>query len=639
MNVMRIKSFFFFLFIAFILCIKSSAYTERNYLQHMMGLENLKQNLVLEQKWVRYPGYQDREGWDSFFGQYKDEIIKNGEKLLNYTWKVVKATDYLEFERSGNREVMENPFDSNNQAIVKLVLAELAEGKGRFMDQLINGVFHTCEMTSWALSAHLVTQPTHRALPTPEYPLIDLTAGDLGGLLSWVYYFMHKEFDKIDPEISRRLYHELDERVMKPFLENDNFWWMAVDYKGQMVNNWNPWCNCNCLMTFMLLENDKERLAKAVYRSMQSVDKFLNYVHADGACEEGPSYWGHASGKCLDYLVLLNRITDGKISLFDNAQIKAMGEYIARSYVGSGWVVNFADASARGGGDPYLIYRYGKVVDSDILKQFAYMLNQDKKGSMSFSGRDLFRILEAISISKELAVSQTKYKGASYTWYPETEFCYIRKGKAFFAAKGGYNDESHNHNDVGSFSLWINDMPVMIDAGVGTYTRQTFSSERYSIWTMQSNYHNLPLINGISQKYGKQYKATEVKATQNSFSANIASAYPEEAKVERWIRSYLLKSNELVIRDCFELNSSEAENIINFLTWGNVSIGKGKIDIMINGINAELEYDSNEFEVSKDSIQLTDKKLSDVWGTEVYRLSFVAKNKISKGCYTFKIHF
>ena len=98
------------------------------------------------------------------------------------------------------------------------------------------------------------------------------------------------------------------------------------------------------------------------------VDKFLNYVHSDGACEEGPSYWGHASGKCLDYLVLLNRITGGKISIFDNPQIKAMGEYIARSYVGNGWVVNFADASAKGGGDPYLIYRYGKAVKSDNLE-------------------------------------------------------------------------------------------------------------------------------------------------------------------------------------------------------------------------------------------------------------------------------
>ena len=612
---MKTKSFFSLIVFVFLSCIKVAAYTERNFLQHVAAQESLAECLVLNQKWVQYPSYKDREGWSRFLGEYKDEIIKNGESLLGYTWKVVKATDYLEFERSGNREIMERPFDDNNQAIVRLMLAELAEGRGRFIDQLINGVFHTCEMTSWALSAHLVTQPTHRALPTPIYPLIDLTAGDLGSLLSWVYYFMHEEFDKIDPEISRRLYRELDERIMKPYLNNDSFWWLAANYKGQMVNNWNPWCNSNCLMTFMLLENDVDRLSKAVSRSMQSVDKFLNYVHSDGACEEGPSYWGHASGKCLDYLVLLNRITGGKISIFDNPQIKAMGEYIARSYVGNGWVVNFADASAKGGGDPYLIYRYGKAVKSDILKQFASMQNKGSK--ISFRGRDLFRILEAFLVEDELCAYQEAYTGVSYTWYPETEFCYVRNKKAFFAAKGGYNDESHNHNDAGSFSLWVNNMPVIIDAGVGTYTRQTFSSERYTIWTMQSNYHNLPMINGVPQKYGRQYKATEVKATKNSFSANIATAYPDEAGVKKWIRSYTMKSDALMISDRFELNEIKKENVINFLSWGDIIIKDGVIEISVNGVKGTLKYDTKMFKVKKECVKLTDKKLSSVWGAEV----------------------
>lgn len=634
---MKTKSFFSLIVFVFLSCIKVAAYTERNFLQHVAAQESLAECLVLNQKWVQYPSYKDREGWSRFLGEYKDEIIKNGESLLGYTWKVVKATDYLEFERSGNREIMERPFDDNNQAIVRLMLAELAEGRGRFIDQLINGVFHTCEMTSWALSAHLVIQPTHRALPTPIYPLIDLTAGDLGSLLSWVYYFMHEEFDKIDPEISRRLYRELDERIMKPYLNNDSFWWLAANYKGQMVNNWNPWCNSNCLMTFMLLENDVDRLSKAVSRSMQSVDKFLNYVHSDGACEEGPSYWGHASGKCLDYLVLLNRITGGKISIFDNPQIKAMGEYIARSYVGNGWVVNFADASAKGGGDPYLIYRYGKAVKSDILKQFASMQNKGSK--ISFRGRELFRILEAFLVEDELCAYQEAYTGVSYTWYPETEFCYVRNKKAFFAAKGGYNDESHNHNDAGSFSLWVNNMPVIIDAGVGTYTRQTFSSERYTIWTMQSNYHNLPMINGVPQKYGRQYKATEVKATKNSFSANIATAYPDEAGVKKWIRSYTMKSDALMISDRFELNEIKKENVINFLSWGDIIIKDGVIEISVNGVKGTLKYDTKMFKVKKECVKLTDKKLSSVWGAEVYRLSFIAKEKEQKGCYTFTISF
>lgn len=615
-----------------------NAYTERNILQNKTSKEELKTFIVTDQKWVTYPDYGNRNEWDKLFGESKKTVIEKGEKCLDYEWQVVKATDYLEFERTGNRQIMEKPFGDNNQAIMQLLLAELAEGKGRFIDQLINGVFHTCEMTSWALSAHLITQPSHRALPDSQYQLIDLTAGDLGGLLSWTYYFMHDEFDKIDPEISKRLYRELDKRIMTPYLENNNFWWLAWNYKGQMVNNWNPWCNSNALMTFMLLEDNLDRLSDAVYRSMISVDRFLNYVHSDGACEEGPSYWGHASGKALDYLVLLEYITNGKISVFDNSQIKSMGEYIAKSYVGNGWVVNFADASAKGGGDPYLIYRYGKAVDSDELKQFASMLNS--KNGISFTGRDVFRTLEALRISDELANYTEKYKSSNFTWYPETEFCYLRNDKAFFAAKGGYNDESHNHNDAGTFSLWVNNTPVIIDAGVGTYTKQTFSSERYSIWTMQSNYHNLPMINGVPQKYGRKFKANDAKASKNSFSVEIASAYPDEAAVESWVRSYKFSKNSLTISDDFKLSESKSPNVINFMTWGDVDIqNNGIVFITIDGVKAKLNYDSDLFELKKETVEISDKRLSDVWGNKIYRLSFTSKANNLSGHYSFKIGF
>lgn len=613
------------------------SYTERNLLEKQMTQEQIAQTLVMNQKWVKFPAYTDREGWNKLIGKNKQKIIRNGEALLHYKWQVIKATDYLEFERTGNRQVMEKPFDQNNRAIAGLLMAELAEGKGHFIDQLINGVFHSCEMTSWALAAHLITQPTHRSLPT-DYQLIDLTAGDLGNLLSWTYYFMHTAFDKINPEISRRLYHELNKRIMEPYLNNNSFWWMALNYKGQMVNNWNPWCNSNALMTFMLLENNRELLSKAVYRSMQSVDKFLNYVHADGACEEGPSYWGHATGKLLDYLELLNDITGGKINIFKEQQIKNMGEYISRSYVGNGWVVNFADASAKGGEDPYLIYRYGKAVNSNELTHFAAYLYQQKK-TQPWSGRDVYRTLNALTVCEELQNEKPFHNVPDYTWYPETEFYYRKNAKAFLAAKGGYNDESHNHNDAGTFSLWIADTPVIIDAGVGTYTRQTFSSERYKIWTMQSNYHNLPLINGQPQEYGRKYKATQVTANKNRFSANIAQAYGNEAEVTNWFRSYQLKNNQLVINDKFTLKQTQQPNVINFMVWGDVKVGNGKIIIQKEAVKATLNYDSKLFKPTVETITLTDPRLANVWGKKLYRISLTATAIKPNGSYTYTITY
>ena len=236
------------------LTVNMFAYTEKNLLVKKTDIETLKSMLIMNQQWVSYPQYNDRKGWDNLLADSKTDVIKEGEKYLNYQWQVVKATDYLEYERSGNREIMQSPYNKNNQAIVALLMAELAEGKGRFTDQLINGVFHSCEMTSWVLSAHLTAQHSHRTLPDYTEQVIDLGSGNLSSALAWVYHFFNKEFDKVDPAISKRLYYELRKRTLDPYMNKDRFWWMAFNLKpGGMVNNWNPWCNFNVLQSFMLL--------------------------------------------------------------------------------------------------------------------------------------------------------------------------------------------------------------------------------------------------------------------------------------------------------------------------------------------------------------------------------------------------
>lgn len=610
----------------------SLAYSQRDLLQKKADINRLKEVLVMNQKWVTYPAYSDRQGWDTLFGPSKDIYIRRGESRLSYSWKVIKATDYLEFAKSGSRKVMENPFEDNNNAVTDLFLAELAEGKGRFIPQLINGTFFYCEMTSWALSAHLGIQKDKSSLPDYKEQIIELTSGDMASAFSWIYYYMKPEFDKVTPLIAERLRSELQKRILDPYVNNDTFWWLKA------TNNWNVWCNFNALETYMLLENDPDKLARAVYRSMVSVDHFINYNHEDGACEEGTSYWGHAAGKMFDYLQLLSEVTDGKITIFDNAMIRNMGEFISRSYVGNGWVVNFADASAQGGGDSPLIFRYGKATGSKEMMAFAAYLAQGKVPAMN--GRDIFRIFKTMQCRDELIQTKGELSRAPYSWYPETEVCYMRNDVFMLATKGGFNAESHNHNDLGTFSLYVDTIPLFIDAGVGTYTRQTFSSERYTIWTMQSDFHNLPQVNGFSQKDGAKYKAknTRFDSAKNLFSTDIAGAYPKESGVTQWVRSYKLDKKKLQIKDVFELNSLLKPNQIHFLTWQKPDLSAdGKIVLSVGKRQVVLSYDAKELTASCEPVVQEDPRLSNVWGKEIFRISLQAKEMKKQGTYSYSI--
>lgn len=634
-----------FLIVSLLICITidAAAFDPRNLLQKKATVDELLSMLSNKSEWIKYPAYQDRKGWDAYTGNLKLKLIQDGEKNLNYTWKVIKATDYLEFEKSGNRTIMENPFGQNNNALSSLLYAELAEGKGRFMNQIINGIWHTCEMSTWVLSAHLPVQKSKRSLPDIKEEIIDLTSGDLGSFLSWTWYFMHDELDKVNPSIAAKLKSNIQQRILVPYMARDDYWWQALNYKpGMMVNNWNPWCNFNVLTCFLLLEENPANLAKAVYKTMRSTDQFINYVKEDGACEEGPSYWGHAAGKMYDYLQLLHDATKGKLSIFDEPIVKNMGEYIARSYVGNGWVVNFADASAKGGGNPGLIFRYGKAVNSNGMQSFAnYLLGGKTQWTDINESRDFFRTMENIKTASDIFSVKPSLLSEKFSWYPNTEFCYMKNNNNFFfAAKGGYNNESHNHNDVGTFSLYIDTLPVFIDAGVGTYTRQTFSDERYTIWTMQSDYHNLPMINGMPQKFGAEYKSANVKFDEahSEFSMNIANAYTKETAVVDWNRKYTLTEKSLFIEDQFELNALKSPNKIHFMTWAKpVIANNGVVILQKSGKQVNMKYDASIFDLQIEPVILSDTRLSNVWGSEIYRMVFTAKKQTLKGKYKFTI--
>ena len=614
-------------------------------------------------RWVPLPDYQNREGWEALLGDYALQYISAGEQYLDYDWQSIPATAYLEYERSGERSVMEKPLDSNRLALNALMLAELAEGKGRFLNQLLNGAWHFAHMPSWVLSAHQPRQRSGRSLPDSREQLIDLVSGGCGASLSYILYFFGESFDAIDPSLSLSVRAAIKRNILDPFLDekedNANWWLGLTGANGGIVNNWNPWCNSDVMLCFLLCEKDQDRLDAALRKSFHSVDQFINYIKQDGACEEGPSYWQHSAGKLYDWLRIMYEASSGQFSLFSHPLIREMGEYISRTYIADGWVVNFADATAKMGFDPCFIYNYGKDVGSKEMMDFALFNLADWhkrnfKMPRAVGAKDSFRSLSSLRNLQEIkaraqalneandfekSIRKLRESVPGLVWYDQTEFCYMKNSKGwFFAAKGGHNNESHNHNDVGTFILFLDSVPLFIDAGVGTYTKLTFSEQRYSIWSMQTNYHNLPLINGQPQIFGSEYHSKDAKVKgKNSFSLDISGAYGEEAACRSYVRSYTLSDKSLKIRDQFSLEKRIGADVLNFLVQGTVLLGENRVEVNNMGQSIVLEYPKG-MSVKVEEIALDDPRLSNVWGPSIRRISIISpENAPLEGYYEFII--
>ena len=228
-------------------------------------------------------------------------------------------------------------------------------------------------------------------------------------------------------------------------------------------------------------------------------------------------------------------------------------------------------------------------------------------------------------------------------WLPDTEVAGARDKEGsidgfFFSAKGGHNAESHNHNDLGTCVLYFDGKPCLIDIGRETYTRKTFSSQRYEIWTMQSGYHQLPKINGVDQMQGGKYKAKNTTFSADSkkavFSTDIAGAYTDEAGVKKWVRGYRLdRGKKFTISDAWELAEiKEQPTSLNYVTYCKVTeSGPGELNLQGDGFELTMKYNAKLVSPRIEFIEVTDRGLKRYWPDGITRIVLEIKNPKLKG--------
>ncbi len=613
---------------------------KRDMLQKEASEIGLAQALIKNFAELNFPGYSDRNFWDNLPENIKNEYILEAGKYLDYDWPAVKATDYLEIIRSGDRR--QEAYAAPRSALMALVMGELAEGKGRFIDQIVNGVWFYSEQTWWGWSAHLTLQKAPHGLPDVNEPVIDLGVGEIANILSWTWFLFKDEFDKIHPLIATRLRDEIMAKAVIPYYERNDFWWQGLD-GSRSVNNWNPWTNHNMLTSILILEDDQQQKIKGVQKVIRSLDSFLNDYPDDGGCDEGPSYWGRAGASLYQNLDLLKRATNGKFDVFDNQLIKNMGTYIYKAYIDYPYFLNFADADATTGSRPQIIYSYGKAINDPTMEKFgAYLAEKQDWGKEAPGGKVDEQIMQLMHLD-EIAGAPAENALISDFWLPETQIAGARDQAGssegfYFAAKGGHNAESHNHNDIGTCVLYYNGKPCIIDIGRETYTAKTFSSRRYEIWTMQSQYHNLPKINGIDQHEGREYRAQNTTFSADSkkavFSTDIAGAYPGEAAVEKWVRSYRLdRGKKFTINDNYQLSQvKDVPTTINVVTYSKVSeAGSGKIKLEGNGFTLMMNYNPRNVAPVIEFNEVTDSGLRRYWPEGITRIVFKLIDPKTKG--------
>ena len=565
-------------------------------------------------------------------------IVKKAEELLEKEIPLLPASVYRQYVTIGDRANFESIYFLRRDMAVIFAAAEAYENKGRFTERLMDVVWAIMEESTWILPAHLYCSPHYAdsslgpVFGDNSLHGIDLFSAATCGALTSVYLLAKDKLDEIDPVITRKIEYCLGERGIKNYLQTEYWWGGAL---GRKTNNWCPWIVSNILFTTAIMEKDTYVREKVVSKATSHLDNFLNTYAPDGGCDEGPAYWGAAGASLFDCLELIEDMSGGKISVYDSELIRNIGDYIYKVNISGNRYVNFADCAPKTHPTAGMLIRFGKKTNSTFLEAFGK--KQARYGDFFFTQSHMYRSLKWLHTP---TVTEETCEMPLYSVLPDlgvmtARECVDNEKGMFVAAKAGHNDEMHNHNDCGNFMVYYNGNPVIIDAGVGVYTKQTFSSERYKLWFMQSGYHNLPSFDGIDQQAGAKFTSSDKKFCEEkrSISCELKDAYPISAGIDSYVRRVSLDGGTVTVEEKVALNEKKQIDFHLMLASAPKLVSDGTIELPEGRV---LTYDTS-LRAELEEVDPVGMNAKSAWGTDMlYRLHFRIKTDKCNVTFTIK---
>ena len=541
-----------------------------------------------------FPPAADRAAWNALKETLGPErvraLIAAGERAAHEPIPPLPATLFLEFFRSGSRQEYETPWFARRDILADLLLAECLEFEGRFLDPLLDVAWAICEESGWEFPAH------HPDLPDVEYPVVGLFAALTGTHLAELVHLLGGE---LHPLLEKRIRHEVDRRILTPFLTRHDHWWLHPT-PGHTTCNWTAVCSGNIIATALYLERDLSRLAEIIARGARSLDDYLATFDADGGSTEGPSYWGFGFGNYVLAGHLLHQRTNGKIDFFADDLIRKASLFPLRTLLSPNRFANFSDCEPDITLPVPLLAFLARHYQLDELMQLANahsaVTPHRNHSPLLWKLRELF--WRPDPAAGDLAIP------AEHDWYPEMQWMIARYDPAdpdalVVAVKGGHNDEMHNQNDVGNLIVHHHQIPLVADIGRGRYTRQYFSDGRYQVFVNTSLAHSVPVVNGCAQPPGEQYAAQVLEhhadKSSDRLRLDLTRAYPPEADLASLARTVTLHRDaphgwvQLVDDVAFASGEGMFESVLT--TFGSATVGPGVVHIQVDGAALDVHYD------------------------------------------------
>ena len=635
--------------------LSASAQLGDHYLNDLYGEEE-RANLAAQASNIDYyPRCSDRTFWESIPNEFGQDLVAKGETFLDYVPEHLKSSDFRRISETGDRVTYQRKQRKRRNGMIYMTLAECVEYEGRFTHAIADLAWMISEETWWGSPAHIIGRQSE-VLPDTRNLVADLFVGDTAKDLALVYYFLDERLDAYSPVIKTRIHIEVSKRFLERMPRKLAEFQSDVD-NGKRINNWGAWLGKNWVACAFLLDLPPEARADELKGAFQTLDLYLRGIPEDGSVDEGPGYWTAGMGRLYTVLKWLEHYSP-EIDPIAEPQMRVPFEFIDKIYLGDGYFTSNSDTTARYPSSPYLLSDIAVRLDSPRLARLAREFLPDQvgfetAGLQGGSGFDIFRTLSYELFSRDKvgpALELAKRSDGTPeldAWLADLEMFVARsnsdRSSFTVTAKGGHNDESHNHNDIGVVAVYYDQSPVIVDPGKQLYRLSNFNEDRYveENWYHLSPFHNLPSFGGVPQKEGAQYRSKDVSVhferDKAKFSAELAGGYPSSANLTNFKRRVKLqRGTRVTVKDKFKM--SRAQDVeIGFMTPTNIELHPTTSDLILiqpSGQRIAVGYDAAMLDVRVEPLDLTDQQMLASWG-QLSRVVFSTKSPVEAGDWTF----
>ena len=524
----------------------------------------------------------DRAAWSALVtNAFSKKVVASATRQIGKELPPWNNDLYLEYSRTGQRPAGEKMMGSRHGQIRQLVWAECVEGRGRFMPDIEKMLLEFAQEPTWTLPAHDHNLTSFKGM---DYT-VDLGSAQFAHELAQVLWLLG---DKINAGTYAKVMTALEQRIFSPlrqsFRTGKGNGWLHAEM------NWNPVCLSGGVGAALAVLPDRNDRALFAAAGEHYSRYYLAGFTPDGYCGEGMGYWNFGMSRFLLLREQLWQATRGQVDLFADAKIRNAALYGINLEIVNG--VYPAIADCRWGTKPNgEILSYLNQALGLGLRRYEENLAAISPGDLVFGPMEIF----PNSLRGVKPASQAR-EGVGLRYFFEQAGVLVCRTAPDTAPpmgavlKGGHNDEPHNHNDVGSFTLVVGKEAFVADpGGPFVYSSKTFGKERYTAFKLFSSLgHDVPVVAGRAQIPGRQARAKVLaknfSQTSDEITMDIASAY-DAPELKKLVRTFVFdrRSEALSVSDDFEFNRPAAFEVALTTRAEWKQVAPDKIELVAGG--------------------------------------------------------